>query len=509
MIQEKKDEDGQTYLSVDSEDDWHEALRRGRPIETPVQLAEQIGVPMNEDVGTLADIIAAADPWGWARFLSLWGKSGAYYARRVADDLIEQIRCGDAPWQKPWEPGERVAPENFSTGGRYTAGNSVYLLSRGIKQGFGDNRWGTYRQIEAGGGQVRKGEKGTQVLFWTQQKTRSITRQYTVFNVQQADGLSLPPRGGQPPPEWATHGDAEKVIEASGATVQHVPGDRAYYRVAEDKVVLPEHDQFPTRNSYYQTALHECGHSTGHPDRMDRDTLKDGVEQGFGSPEYAREELRAEISAMMTGERVGVGHDPQRASAYVENWVKVVSDGLIAGFMARLLALCSLPRTNPGNRHQYKRVNGPYKLILIAGGDNRLPYGNLPRLILAWVCTEAVRTQSRELVLGRSFSGFMRKLGMQDDSGSPRGDRTRLRNQMKRLFNASVQLIYEDAQVDASASSFVADRTVFWWNERKPDEQVLFNSKIRLGEAFYNEIIRNPVPLAMNTLTALKRALSR
>ena len=144
-------------------------------------------------------------------------------------------------------------------------------------------------------------------------------------------------------------------------------------------------------------------------------------------------------------------------------------------------ALCSLPRTNPGNRHQYKRVNGPYKLILIAGGDNRLPYGNLPRLILAWVCTEAVRTQSRELVLGRSFSGFMRKLGMQDDSGSPRGDRTRLRNQMKRLFNASVQLIYEDAQVDASASSFVADRTVFWWNER------------------------NPVPLDMNTLTALKR----
>ena len=98
---------------MDSEDDWHEALRRGRPIETPVQLAEQIGVPMNEDVGTLADIIAAADPWAWARFLSLLGKSGAYYARRVADDLIEQIRCGDAPWQKPWGPGERVAPGEF------------------------------------------------------------------------------------------------------------------------------------------------------------------------------------------------------------------------------------------------------------------------------------------------------------------------------------------------------------------------------------------------------------
>ena len=61
------------------------------------------------------------------------------------------------------------------------------------------------------------------------------------------------------------------------------------------------------------------------------------------------------------------------------------------GFMARTMALCSLPRTNPGNQHQYKRVNGPYKLIMVAGGDNKLPFGNLPRLILAWVCSEAVR----------------------------------------------------------------------------------------------------------------------
>ena len=177
------------------------------------------------------------------------------------------------------------------------------------------------------------------------------------------------------------------------------------------------------------------------------------------------------------------------------------------GFMARTMALCSLPRTNPGNRLQYKRVNGPYKLIMIAGGDNKLPYGNLPRLLMAWLSTEAVRTQSREISLGRSLSGFMRKLGMEDRSGSPRGDRTRLRNQMKRLFSASVQLIYEDAQMDLTASSFVADRTAFWWNERKTGEPVLFNSKIRLGEDFFNEIIRHPVPLDMNTLTALKRCV--
>ena len=74
------------------------------------------------------------------------------------------------------------------------------------------------------------------------------------------------------------------------------------------------------------------------------------------------------------------------------------------GFMARLMALCSLPRTNPGNRFQYKRVNGPFKLVMYSSGETKLPYGNLPRLILAWVCTEAVRTGSRELVLGKSLS---------------------------------------------------------------------------------------------------------
>ena len=175
------------------------------------------------------------------------------------------------------------------------------------------------------------------------------------------------------------------------------------------------------------------------------------------------------------------------------------------GFMARLMALCSLPRTNPGNRKEYKRVNGPYRLYMQAGPENKLPYGNLPRLLLAWVSTEAVRTQSREIVLGRSLSGFMRKLDIYGTSGGSRGERTRLRNQMKRLFRCSVSLIYEDERGDVSASSQVADRTEFWWNERKPDEPVLFNSKIHLSEVFFNEIIHHPMPLDMNTLKALKR----
>ena len=143
---------------------------------------------------------------------------------------------------------------------------------------------------------------------------------------------------------------------------------------------------------------------------------------------------------------------------------------------------------------------------MTAGGKTGLPFGNVPRLLLAWVCTEAVRTQSGELVLGASLSEFMRKLGMQDDSGSPRGDRTRLRNQMDRLFHASVQLIYEDERGKASVSSFVADRTELWWDPRQPDERTLWESKIRLGEDFFQEIIRHPVPLDINILKALKRS---
>ena len=113
------------------------------------------------------------------------------------------------------------------------------------------------------------------------------------------------------------------------------------------------------------------------------------------------------------------------------------------GFMVRLMTLCSLPRTNPGRRIQYKRVNGPYTLIMTATGNAKLPYGNLPRLLMAWVSTEAVRTQRRELILGRSLSEFMRKLGITSTSGGTRGERTRLRNQMKRLFNTHVQLVHE------------------------------------------------------------------
>ena len=172
------------------------------------------------------------------------------------------------------------------------------------------------------------------------------------------------------------------------------------------------------------------------------------------------------------------------------------------GFMARTMALCSLPRTNPGKRKEYKRVNGPFTLYMVAGGGNKLPYGNLPRLLLAWVCTEAVRTQSRVLVLGKSLAKFMRELGIYNSGGNPQ---TRLRNQMGRLFGCTVSLIYEDENGRVTVNSLIADSTAFWWNPQRPDQPSLWESKIELSEKFFNEIIRRPVPIDMNTLTALKR----
>ena len=174
------------------------------------------------------------------------------------------------------------------------------------------------------------------------------------------------------------------------------------------------------------------------------------------------------------------------------------------GFMMRLLALCTLPRTNPGDRVQYVRRNGPFTLIMMAGGTEKLPFGNLPRLLLAWVCTEAVRTQSRTLKLGRSLAEFMRKLGINNDSGGVRGDATRLKNQMRRLFSAAVTLIHEDAAGEHAVSSFIADRRDYWWDPHG-DHPMLWESEIELGEKFYQEIVGCPVPLDMHILRAMKR----
>ena len=218
--------------------------------------------------------------------------------------------------------------------------------------------------------------------------------------------------------------------------------------------------------------------------------------------EQAREYLKSPSPQTLTPQAVYHWDREDQIKALVT----ARQDGPDVGFMARLLALCTLPRTNPGDRKEYKRVNGPFELYLIAGGGMKLPYGTLPRLLLAWICTEAVRTQSRVLVLGASLSAFMRKLDIDPSGGGKRGDRTRLRNQMQRLFRATVQLTHQDTRGSHAVTSPIASEVTLWWDPGRADESVLWDSTIELGEKFFAEIIACPVPLDMNVLKGMKRS---
>ena len=262
--------------------------------------------------------------------------------------LKAQIEQGVAPWQQPWTPGERRLPEHLVSGQAYRGVNALHLSVTQTAKGYRDNRWATATEIQALGGQVRPGEQATPVLCDTMDDERQaqqppgapgtdpppggeqdheqtrppMVRVHAAFNVEQADGLTLERRDDDRAhkSELKTHELAERVIQESGVRVVHERGDRAVYNMHTNHVTLPEREQFASANGYYQTALHELGHATGHPDRLNRATLTNGVGD-FGSVEYAREELRAEISAMLTGVRVGVGHDGSRGATYVQGWL--------------------------------------------------------------------------------------------------------------------------------------------------------------------------------------------
>jgi hypothetical protein len=200
------------------------------------------------------------------------------------------------------------------------------------------------------------------------------------------------------------------------------------------------------------------------------------------------------------------GRHHHNVAKQIDELMAVRDESPDIGFMTRLLTLCSLPRKDPGNSLQYVRKNGPYTLGMVAGVDNKLPFGNMPRLLLAWICTEAVRTQSRDLQLGHSLAAFMRELGINSDSGGSRGARTLLKTQIDRLFNAHVQLILETPGRKTTVSSTVADRTDLWWDYKAPTQDTLWQSSVRLGESLFEEIVKNRVPLDMRILKAMRRS---
>ena len=270
------------------------------------------------------------------------------YAEDFAGEIIRHIKAGTAPWQKPWQPGEDWNPRNFKSGKRYNGSNFVYLMMVAESRGYTCNQWGTFKQISDGGGKVRRGEKGTPCLFVsyaqrtaekdaagklvkdadgktvykTLRRMRPLLSFFTVFNLEQQDGIELPKREVIPQ-TWEAEQSAERIINATHVDFRYVPGDRAYYNVDRDIVTMPTREQFEDAVSYYQVALHELGHATGHEMRLNRDLLKDYHKD---TQTRAKEELRAEICAMMTGTEIGIGHNPERGAAYVENWLQALLD---------------------------------------------------------------------------------------------------------------------------------------------------------------------------------------
>jgi putative DNA primase/helicase len=268
----------------------------------------------------------------------------------VAQRLIEQLRQGTAPWQKPWQPGEPLAllPMNPITGKRYKGINAIQLMS----QGRTDQRWMTYRQAAGAGGQVREGEKGTPIQYWKfseeQIETGANGRPVfdakggpvkhlmllerprvffaSVFNAEQINGLPPIERKTQ---DWNAIERAEKILEVSGAAIHHDQQNRAFYRPATDSIHLPHQAQFPTADNYYATTLHELGYWTGHGSQLNRDLL-----HPFGSEGYAKEELRAEIASMILGDELGIGHDPAQHAAYVGVWIKLLQSDPLEVFRA-------------------------------------------------------------------------------------------------------------------------------------------------------------------------------
>jgi antirestriction protein ArdC len=248
----------------------------------------------------------------------------------VTDKIVEQLEQGVVPWVKPWtSSGFGGLPYNASTKKPYRGINTMMLYAPAGAAGDG---WMTYTQAKEAGGQVRKGERGSMVVFFkplliedknrpagSEPGTKSIPmlKHYTVFHTSQIDGLAdkYLPKATDKPTEKQRIEAAEQYL--AQARITH-GGDRAFYRIDTDSITLPQQAQFKSVDDYYATALHELTHWTGHSSRNAREYGK-----RFGDQAYAREELVAEMGAAFLCAKTGITAQLQHAS-YIGSWLKVL-----------------------------------------------------------------------------------------------------------------------------------------------------------------------------------------
>lgn len=274
-------------------------------------------------------------------------RTGATLYSEVTDRIIAQLEEGTLPWVRPWDNGKAALglPRNGGTGRRYSGINVLILWHRLFEQGYGSQRWLTYRQAQALGGNVRKGEQGTTVCYADrftpkyqdhvstgpdgEPRQIAFLKRFTVFNLDQCEGLDVA-ASADTIATWnpaIAMPRAQALIAASGADIR-IGGGEAYYAPQDDYIRVPRPEHFHEPINWYRTALHELGHWTGHRSRLDR---LPGT--GFGSPAYAREELIAEMASAFLCAELGIVPTVRHAD-YLGAWLSVLREDSKAIFRA-------------------------------------------------------------------------------------------------------------------------------------------------------------------------------
>lgn len=266
----------------------------------------------------------------------------------ITNRIVTDLESGCAPWAKPWRNGVggMSMPRNHVTSRAYS-GVNVLILWNALADGrYSVNRWLTFKQAMDLGGHVRKGEKGTAIVYAgnfvpEQERARAdrdgnderavyFLKRMTVFNVEQCEGIAAPI--ATPVNDDRDRVEmAEALCAASGVRVQH-GGNRAFYSPSLDYVQMPQFAAFPDRLDYYRVLCHELIHSTGHDSRLSRKFA-----DRFGSKDYAREELVAEIGAAIVCAGLGIPYITRHAD-YVGSWLSVLREDKRAIFKAASMA---------------------------------------------------------------------------------------------------------------------------------------------------------------------------
>ncbi|MCS4274134.1 MULTISPECIES: ArdC family protein [Raoultella] len=275
-----------------------------------------------------ATSVSPLDPSGSSKTKFSKTKTDIY--QTVTDSIIAALETGVKPWACPWQrtPGMSGLPSNYATGMGYSGMNIMLLWCSASEQGFNDSRWMTYKQAKAVGGQVREGEHGTTAIFYTMLERENdegetdyipMLKTFTVFNVEQIDGLPLSDEAVFPAETFEPLPQAEALFRNSSATIIE-KGQNAFFAPSTDEIHLPERRLFSDAANFYATGLHELVHWSGAKSRLNRE-----MKGKFGSEDYAFEELIAELGSAFLMADLGIVGEVQHES-YIASWLKAMKN---------------------------------------------------------------------------------------------------------------------------------------------------------------------------------------